>query len=152
MLIAYLTTDEVNQAVAAQMAEECEAAHYPLWQRDRPPEGRFDAVLYDLDYLSPPQRQEVLRGLLGSPPPYPVAVHSYHLDEDEVRGLLQNRVAVGRRLDLGLFTALRQAVGSVRAALRHSQRSREPVFGRLLAFPEALASHRAAAGLKRVSP
>ena len=43
MLIAYLTTDEVNQAVAEQIAAEFEAILLPLFPRDLPSGAGFDA-------------------------------------------------------------------------------------------------------------
>src|SRR5262249_18156562 len=58
VLIAYLTTDEVNLDLADRLATECGATLYPLSFQDGPPSGAFDAVLYDWDYLSPPWRQQ----------------------------------------------------------------------------------------------
>ena len=71
MRIAYLTTDEVNQELALRLAAGQEAQLEVIWPRDEPPDGRFDAVIYDLDCLPPPLRQQLLTDLAGgrAPPP-----------------------------------------------------------------------------------
>jgi hypothetical protein len=116
MLIAYLTTDEVNQDLAMRMAEECGTTLALLSLRDGPPDGRFAAVLYDLDFLPPLQRQEVLGELLAGPSSHPVAVHSYNLEEDQVKALAENQVLVHRHLEPEVFQILCQAAGQARTA------------------------------------
>jgi hypothetical protein len=53
MLIGYRTIDEVNEDTARQLAQACGVRLYPLWPREAPPDGGFDAVLYDRDCLPP---------------------------------------------------------------------------------------------------
>src|SRR5438128_1522844 len=73
MLVAYLTVDEVNQEMAASLAERCNLTLHPLSLRDWPRDGHFDAVVYDLDSFPARQRDEVLAQLLSSLPFYPAA-------------------------------------------------------------------------------
>ena len=51
MRIAYMTNDEVNRALAAQMAGECGAFICALAPTESPSDDQFHAVLYDLDVL-----------------------------------------------------------------------------------------------------
>jgi hypothetical protein len=118
MLIAYLTTDEVNQDLALQLAAGCDAVLCPLSPGDMPWNGLFDAMIYDPDYLPPARWREVLAELLAEPSPGPVAVHGYNLDEREARALRQHGVLVHRRLEPELFRALRQMAGRSRPVTR----------------------------------
>ncbi len=106
MLVAYLTTDPTNQELAAAFAARCGATLCPLFPRDERPDGRFDAVLYDLDYLPPRLREEVLTELLANPPDPPAGVHTYNLGEEEVKALSTRGVVVFRRLRPALFRIL----------------------------------------------
>jgi hypothetical protein len=112
---AYLTTDEVNQDLALQMAEHCNATLHVLSPQDAPADGRFDAVLYDWDYLSRDQRSRVLAELRSGPLPCPVALHSYHLEAATANALRRRGVIICRRLELKVFRALRRAVRQVQA-------------------------------------
>jgi len=49
MKIAYLSTDEVNQNLAENLAARCGASQDCLSPHDPPPNGQYDAVVYDLD-------------------------------------------------------------------------------------------------------
>ena len=51
MLAAYVTTDDVNSALAQQFAEECQTQIHDLRPGEMPSDLAFDAVVYDLDYL-----------------------------------------------------------------------------------------------------
>jgi hypothetical protein len=106
MRIAYLTLDEVNENLAALMAEKCGAALFPLTPRDPKPDGEFDAVLYDLDSFPPRHRKELLSELLSTRPLHPVAVHSYQLEEDEQAALRRCGLLVCRHIDTAVFQAL----------------------------------------------
>jgi hypothetical protein len=110
--IAYLTTDEVNESTACRMAAACGVTLHPLLPRDAPPNGQFDAVLYDLDSLPPGGRQEVVSELVSNLPSCPVAVHSYNLEDDVVHALHEKHVIVFRRLGHDLLSLLRRAVAS----------------------------------------
>jgi hypothetical protein len=106
MLVAYFTTDEVHEDTALQLAADYGAMLCTEPFRGQFPDGEFDAVVYDWDYLSPPYQQAVMSFLLAKPPPHPVAVHSYHLSDDEFWALHQNGVQVHRRLEPALFLGL----------------------------------------------
>src|SRR5262249_3031281 len=110
MRIAYLTTDEVNQQLASRLAAGQQAQLEVIWPRDEPPDGRFDAVIYDLDCLPPPLRRQLLTDLAGGGAPWPAAVHSYALDGEQIKALLGRGVIVRRRLRATLFRRLSAAV------------------------------------------
>ena len=106
MRIAYLTTDEVNQDLAVRLAGAQGVRLEVLWPRDEPPDGHFDAVVYDLDCLPPCLRQEILSSLASAAAPWPVAVHSYALAGEQVKELRGRGVAVHRRLRARLLRVL----------------------------------------------
>jgi hypothetical protein len=106
MLIAYLTTDPVNQDLAQKLAQACKSQLLVPSLGQALPEDLIDAVAYDLDYLPPSQQQEVLSALGASRAPYPVAVHSYNLEREQRLALRKNGVLVARRLRMGLFKQL----------------------------------------------
>jgi hypothetical protein len=110
--IAYLTIDEVNESLAGPMAAACGLELEPRSPRDWTDPHAFDAVVYDLDFLPPRLRQEVLQPLLAGPVRVPAALHSYHLEEEEAETLRRNGVVVERRLDVWLFEALAAAVSA----------------------------------------
>jgi hypothetical protein len=116
MLIGYWTIDEVNEDTARRMARACGVRLYPLWPRESPPAGGFDAVLYDWDCLPQPERQELLAELLAGPRPRAVAVHGYNLEGARAESLRRHTVAVFRRLHPRVFRFLRRAVRAARAA------------------------------------
>src|SRR5262249_13762632 len=89
MRIAYLTTDEVNQQLASRLAAGQEAQLEVIRPRDEPPDGRLDAVIYDLDCLPPPLRQQLLTDLAGGGARCPAAVHSYALEDEQIKALLR---------------------------------------------------------------
>jgi hypothetical protein len=110
MRIAYATTDEVNQALAVQLAQENGAVIHELLPRDAPPVGQFDAVLYDLDDVPKPQRWEILARLLSDPSSCPKAVHGYDLPEEQVSTLRKHGIVVSQHLEPELFGSLCRAV------------------------------------------
>jgi hypothetical protein len=107
MIVAYVTTDEVNQAFAMQLAAECRVTLCPLAPQEAAQTAAFDAVVYDWDYLPLQRQQEILAELLSGPALYPVAVHSYNLDEDQAAALRKHEVAVYRCLQPEVFRLLR---------------------------------------------
>ena len=113
MLIAYLTTDEVNQDLAMLMAEECGQALCLLSLSHAPPNGEFDAAVYDLDHLPAQRQQAILGEMLAGRAAHPVAVHSYNLEDDCVEALRRQAVTVYRTLQSEVFREL------ARAALHH---------------------------------
>jgi hypothetical protein len=115
MRLAYLTTDEVNEALTQTMAHARGVALEPRAPKQRPPGSHYDAVLVDWDHWPPEHRAEFLAGLRDGLPARPVAVHGYGL-EDGLRADLRARgVVVRRRLGLGLIRLLQQAAAPVGA-------------------------------------
>ncbi|HYT89135.1 MAG TPA: hypothetical protein VEL76_10540 [Gemmataceae bacterium] len=110
MKIGYLTIDEVNQRLAVELAGACGAVLEIVWPRDEPPDGRFDAVLYDLDCRPPSEREQLLGVLLAGPVTCPVALHSYNLEEHQIETLQANGIAVHRTLASEAFQSLALAV------------------------------------------
>jgi hypothetical protein len=109
MLIAYLSTDEVNQDLALRLCEDGGAMLYLLTFQEIPVNGSFDAVVYDWDYLPAELRPDTQAHLLTGPLAYPVAVHGYNLDEGLIDALRRNGVAVHRRLEADVFASLQRA-------------------------------------------
>jgi hypothetical protein len=116
MRIAYLTTDEVNEQLALQMAVECGVTLCPLAPKDAPTDGEYDAVLYDWDYLPIERQREVMTELLSGPVGFAVALHGYNLEDGQVQALRRNTVAVYRLLQPRVFRSLRLAVIARRTA------------------------------------
>jgi len=96
MLVAYVTADEVNQYVARQMADVRGVALHALSFQDPRPDGRYRAVLYDLDSLSAEARPDLLAELVCHPLPWPAAVHSRNLEERHVAALRRYGITVFR--------------------------------------------------------
>jgi hypothetical protein len=113
MLIAYLTTDEVNQYLAMQMAEECGQTLCLLSLSHASPDGEFDGAVYDWDHLPTERQQAIMAEMLTRRVPHPVAVHSYNLDDDCVEALRSKAVAVYGTLQPEVFRLL------ARAAIHH---------------------------------
>jgi hypothetical protein len=103
----------VNEHLALQLAAACGATLEIVWPRDVPPDGRFDAVLYDLDCLPPAEREPLLSGLLAGPAAWPVALHSYNLEEHQIETLQANGVVVHRSLASELLQSLALAAAPV---------------------------------------
>jgi hypothetical protein len=116
MSIAYLSTDEVNPRLAGRMAAACGETLHFLSPRDPPPDGRFDAVRYDLKSMPPACREAILASALARPPTRPVAVHSYNLDT-RADALRDKGVVLTRRLGPVVLRALCRSLGPAPAAL-----------------------------------
>jgi hypothetical protein len=110
MRIAYINTDEVNQAVAAQMAGKFGAVVCDLHPKDPPPNGKYDAVLHNLDDVPRHRRRDVLAEILRGLSTCPTAIHCYDLSEDLAASLRQHGVSVAQRLHLDLFRILCRTV------------------------------------------
>jgi hypothetical protein len=117
MRIAYISTDEVNQALAGRMAAASGAVLDVLLPQDGAADGRCDAVLHDLDHVPRSRRQEVLAHLLSGSSPCPQGVHSYDVSEEQAADLRRHGVAVSRRLGLELISTLCRAVDQHQASL-----------------------------------
>jgi hypothetical protein len=116
VLIAYLTTDEVNQDLAQNLAESCGTTLYLLTFQETPLDGTFDAVLYDWDYLPRHQRRRIQDQLLRADLPCPVAVHGYTLGEGQRKAFHLHDVAAHRRLEPGIFMRLRRVAQQAAAS------------------------------------
>jgi hypothetical protein len=118
MLIAYFTTDEVNQWVAERLAADCGLMVCPMFLKEEPAEEGFDALLFDWDFLPAVWREQALTMLATRPLDCPVAVHSYHLTDKQVEALRANGVQVRRRLQPTLFHELYRAVVQARPTVQ----------------------------------
>src|SRR5205823_6243212 len=76
MRVAYLTTDEVNAALAREFAAGSGLDVCLVPPLDRPTDPEFVGAVYDLDFLPPGRLGGLLVDLGRGPLPYPVAVHS----------------------------------------------------------------------------
>jgi hypothetical protein len=108
MRIAYLSLDEVNQDFAVELAEFFGATVYPVSPRDEPLDGRFDAVLFDLDSLRWHGSRAILsEDLLSGLTCGRIAVHGYSLSGDQAMALRNKGIAVFERLGADVFRSLR---------------------------------------------
>jgi hypothetical protein len=137
MRIAYWTVDEVNLSLAWGLGEIYDATIDQVMGREKDSTQDADAILYDLDFLPPTMREEILSCLILSRPTVPVAVHSYNLEESQVELLVAQGVAVYRHLEAVVFGNLHAAVLHVPVvAFRKTHREeREPAFSTDAALP-----------------
>jgi hypothetical protein len=105
MLIAYISSDEVNRDMASRMAAARETTLHSFFPECKPPDSRFGAVLYDLDSMPTWLRRRVVAELLTTTPSRPMAVHTYKLDGETV-ALRGKGVTVNRRLGPHVIRAL----------------------------------------------
>ena len=117
MRIAHVTTDEVNQALAVRVARLLGADVTPLATEDIATYERFDAVLYDLDRVSPSRRQALLDEIRSEKTGVPIAVYGYCLSENQAGKLRFHGVAVAQRLHAALVRTLASAVRQNLAAV-----------------------------------
>jgi hypothetical protein len=115
MRIAYLTTDEVNKDLALRLAAQWEVMVCPLEPRDPPPDGGFDAVLYDWDHWPADRRPKALTDTLPGPFGPRLALHGYSLEQEQERSLRRSGVLLFDRLDSRTFLELQRAVNHARA-------------------------------------
>jgi hypothetical protein len=98
MRVAYVTTDQANEEFAKLLAEESQLTLHAIEPRDGPPNGEFDAIIYDWDFLPVSLRDGVLTGLTAGGRTCPVTLHTYFLRDEEIRKLRDKGVRVFRRL------------------------------------------------------
>jgi hypothetical protein len=108
--IAYRNFDEVSHAQAARLARLFGADICDVHPSDPPPDGMYDAILYNLDEVPWHERHAVVAELLNNSSPCPKAVHGYDLSEDEAAQLRLRGVAVAQRLHIDLFRVLCRTV------------------------------------------
>ena len=117
MRIAYMASDEVNRALAVRLAAKCGAVVWNLRPNDCPPDGEFDAVLWNLDDLPTDLQAALLEGLRHGAPDSTVAVHGYDVTDEKLNALHRSGVAAAQRLDIDLLRHLCKAVRRARARL-----------------------------------
>jgi hypothetical protein len=115
MRIAYLTTDEVNKDLPLRLAAQWAVTVCPLEPRDPPPDGEFDAVLYDWDHWPEDRRPKARTHAPAGPITHLVAVHSCGLEPHQARALRRSVVLVFDRLEPRTFLELHRAVNQARA-------------------------------------
>ena len=115
MRVAYFTTDEVNEDLAVQLAEDCGASLDSFTPKDAPPTAEYEAIVYDLDHLPRETDSDMVRDLLAKPQAFPAAVHSYRLEHKQALALRQHGFAVYSRLDSKVFRNLRSAITGIGA-------------------------------------
>src|SRR2546421_5263746 len=96
MNIGMLTLDDTNLDNAQQFAANHGSTVQGWLPKDGSPNGRFDALVYDLDHWTCNRRDRarLVCDLSTHPPAVPVAVHSYALEPRQVRALRRNGVLV----------------------------------------------------------
>src|SRR5262245_6511160 len=109
MRTAYLTTDDVNRDLAVNLAAACGVGLEPVCPHAAIPDGPFDAVVYDLDYLPAERQQAVLAALSAGGALGPAAVHCYNLKRSQAQVLRAKGVVVTRHLRPVLFARLLRA-------------------------------------------
>jgi hypothetical protein len=107
--IAYHTTDEVNLESARRAARECGASLSGLPDPVAQPGESFAALMHDLDHVETQVGQAIVSELRSRPALLPVAVHGYHLRDEEIAVLHANGVVVSRQFKPELVRALCRA-------------------------------------------
>jgi hypothetical protein len=116
MRIAYLSTDEMNQALAATMAQAHRVTLCLVEPRDASPGAEIDALLYDWDFWHVEGRDELLAQLLAGVAHCPVVLHGHNVGDDQADALRRQGIGVYRALQPAVFQHLRQAVLAFRVA------------------------------------
>jgi len=110
--IAYMTTDEVNEGIAQQLADAHDVTLHTFWPKDAVPNGEYDAVIYDLDHWPCEQRSQFLADLQENHRACRVAVCSSSLKTREVQALGPSRVTYFRRMGPKVFCILCRSRGT----------------------------------------
>jgi hypothetical protein len=106
MRIAYVSTDEVTQDLAARIAAKFGVRVCKRLPKDPLPDDLCDAVLYNLDDVPTAERSALIKGFRSGKPDQPTAVHGYDITDQEARTLNRNGVAAARRLHSDLLCIL----------------------------------------------
>jgi hypothetical protein len=109
MKFAYLTTDEVNGALAVTLGDECGVSVQLLDPRQRFVEDGYDAVVCDWDFWPSQERRRFARELAPGKR-LRRALHSYNVDDGQAEHLRRQGVAVFSRLQREEFDLLRLSV------------------------------------------
>jgi hypothetical protein len=109
MHFAYLSTDEVNQASALEIAADLHVDLSILTPKDKPPDKEFDALLCDWDSWPTGGRAAFLAIAAHDPLALCAAAHGYNFTDEEAESLLYNGVIVCRILEPEVFRVLIEA-------------------------------------------
>jgi hypothetical protein len=115
MRFAYLTRDEVNQDLAQAIAAEHGVELDVYARRDIIESREYDAVFCDLDSFPAEERDAILIAMADDRKDQPFALHSYNLEDRQLRLLQRNGVLTGKRLGSELFGRLLAAIQRKRA-------------------------------------
>ena len=130
MHLAYLTIDEVNQALAFDFSSELDVNLTVLAPKEGPPDRAYDAVLCDWDSLPTEVRTVFFAMSACDSLPRAVAVHGYGLTTKESIELLNLGVLVYRRLTPQVIKVLNRIFdASVRQAERQHRIRKGPDYG-----------------------
>jgi hypothetical protein len=110
--VFHLSIDQVNAALSPGWGEPAGLDVQTLFPRDGafPPDA--DGLVIDLDHLglTPLEHAEFVRRLILTVLPYPVAVHGYNLEVEQIEALEAKGVLVFRRPGPDLFARLAGAI------------------------------------------
>jgi|ERR1700722_798226 hypothetical protein len=104
-MIAYLSHDEVNSALARRIARRLGFKLKPLSHKDAKLVSAANGLVLDLDNLPSEYKSKLFLQIDAGVLRPGLAVHSYHLSHVEARTLRAAGVRVTRRLTSGLFGA-----------------------------------------------
>lgn len=121
MRLAYLTIDEVNQALALDFSSELDVTLTILAPKEGPPDRAYDAVLCDWDSLPTEVRADFFTMSAWDALPRAVAVHGYSLTAEESIELLNRGVLIYRRLTPRVIMVLNRIFN---ASIRQAERQR----------------------------
>jgi hypothetical protein len=110
MRFAYLSTDEVNIALALAMAKGCGVTLNPLAPKDGLPDAAYDGVLCDWDSWPLEARDDLLAMLSAGSQPRRIAAHSYNLSDEQATAFFNKGFMVHRVLQPNIFKRLARAV------------------------------------------
>jgi hypothetical protein len=111
MRIGYLTLDEVNETLGRELGLRFHIEFEKLSFCDDGAVECCDALLCEVDYLVPGDRQRLFTWLIDRSANRPVAVHGFHLCRRETRDLRAAGILVFRQLQPRVF---RRLIGAVR--------------------------------------
>jgi len=102
-MIAYLTHDEVNAALARRLAERRDLILMVIPVKDAELAAAAEVVILDLDHLPAEFKRELFERIGVRKFRHNLAVHSYNLSDSEKTALLAAGVRVVRRLSAALL-------------------------------------------------
>jgi rhodanese-related sulfurtransferase len=107
-----LSIDQVNASLGQDLGEAAGLDVQTLFPKDGLFPDDADGLIIDLDHvgMTPLERAQFVYRLNMTLLPYPVAVHSYNLEAEQIEALEARGVLVFRRLELALFRRLARAI------------------------------------------